>query len=640
MEGALKAPPSAGLGTERTFGTAEWHKLHPAKGGAAWVLKVEPHVAIRLKRVFARIGDQFGEIVIKDSDEICRDLQWFESRYPLRMSPIDRKRLNQAAADFDRYVSEFTGVLEGDLEPRHFEMAIQPREYQAVAAELVLRTKGLLCADDLGVGKTCVGIAMITSTLARPALVVTMTHLPVQWAREIERFVPGLKVHVIKKGTPYDIVEAMNPVYRRHRERKRKAEAAAAKHTKTRPERQAMLFAKEQLEVGRPEFPDVVVINYHKLAGWAEALAPKIKSITFDEIQELRRSESKKYEAAIHLRSKATFVLGLSATPIYNRGGEMYNIMEVIKPDSLGTWSEFAAEWCSTKWADRRTAGVSDPKAFGTYLREQGLMIRRTRKDVGRELPPLVKVPHYVESDPSALERIEDDIAELARRVLATNTSRFERRDAAGELDWRLRQATGIGKAPYVADFVKMLLESGEVPKVLMAGWHREVYDIWMSKLKDWNPVMYTGSESPRQKQRAFDAFNKSELTPEEMRKGEKLSSVMMMSLRSGAGLDGLQHGVCKTVVIGELDWSPAVHDQFIGRVHRDGQDDDVTAYFMLADEGSDPVIADVLGLKRIQIEGVKNPRSEVVEEVEDGGERMKVLAREMLKKRGENLDG
>lgn len=71
----------------------------------------------------------------------------------------------------------------------------------------------------------------------------------------------------------------------------------------------------------------------------------------------------------------------------------------------------------------------------------------------------------------------------------------------------------------------------------------------------------------------------------------------MIMSLRAGQGIDGLQK-VCRTVVLGELDLSPAVHTQFCGRIFRDGQLDPVMAYFLLADYGADPVIADVLGIK------------------------------------------
>jgi hypothetical protein len=44
-----------------------------------------------------------------------------------------------------------------------------------------------------------------------------------------------------------------------------------------------------------------------------------------------------------------------------------------------------------------------------------------------------------------------------------------------GDFDWKMRQATGIAKAPYVAEFVKLLLESEQ--KVVLFGWHRDVYD-------------------------------------------------------------------------------------------------------------------------------------------------------------------
>ena len=56
----------------------------------------------------------------------------------------------------------------------------------------------------------------------------------------------------------------------------------------------------------------------------------------------------------------------------------------------------------------------------------------------------------------------------------------------------------GHRKAPYVADFVRLLVESGE--RVVLCGWHREVYAIWLAKLRDLDPVMYTGSETPAEK--------------------------------------------------------------------------------------------------------------------------------------------
>lgn len=89
-------------------------------------------------------------------------------------------------------------------------------------------------------------------------------------------------------------------------------------------------------------------------------------------------------------------------------------------------------------------------------------------------------------------------------------------------------------------------------------------------------------------------------------------------------------------MVCGELDWSPAVHEQAIGRVHRDGQGDPVVAYFLVSDEGSDPVVLDVLGLKRGQLEGIRDPAGEILESRRLDA--VRVLAESYLRRRGLEL--
>jgi len=108
---------------------------------------------------------------------------------------------------------------------------------------------------------------------------------------------------------------------------------------------------------------------------------------------------------------------------------------------------------------------------------------------------------------------------------------------------------------------------------------------------------------------------------------------ILIISLRSGAGLDGLQ-GSCSVVVFGELDWSPAVHEQAIGRIHRDGQENSVVAYFLMAEDGADPVIAETLGLKREQMEGIRDPsKGDILEKVDTSGDRVRRLAAAYLNK-------
>lgn len=555
----------------------------PPKPRPMWGIDCEAHVAIRVKRVFSKVDrGSHGRLFISDTAENCRELAWFLDRYPMTIGETERALLLARANDHRDRAAAVHGLLSGVDRPRPFALAIPPREYQRVAGEALLRARSLLLADDLGTGKTCSAICALTDPSTLPALVVTLTHLPRQWAKEIGRFAPWLRVHIIKSGTPYDL------------------SAARKKAQPTLP--------------GMTDHPDVVIINYHKLDGWAEALAGRIRYVVFDEAQELRRSESKKYSAAKAIAEAAEYRLGLTATPIYNYGGEFHSVLDVISPGTLGTSAEFGNEWCN---GEGEKSSIKDPKAFGAYLRDEGLMLRRTRADVGRELPALTKVPHTIDADTAALDRVGEAAAQLAKVILGLGEShRGQKMQASEELSNMLRQATGIAKAPYVADFVRMLVENGE--QVVLFGWHRAVYEIWKDKLKDLSPALYTGTESAQQKADAAQRFQ------------EGAARVLIMSLRSGAGLDGLQAS-CRTVVFGELDWSPGVHAQCVGRVHRDGQSEPVVAYYLIADHGADPTIADVLQLKRAQQDPVVDPDRQAIDQIDP--ERVKRLAEAVLAK-------
>jgi|GEM_PF-3672091 len=72
-----------------------------------------------------------------------------------------------------------------------------------------------------------------------------------------------------------------------------------------------------------------------------------------------------------------------------------------------------------------------------------------------------------------------------------------------------------------------------------------------------------------------------------------------------------------------------------IGRVHRDGQTEPVMAYFLLSDSGSDPIVSDVLGVKREQIEGVRSPGEHLVERLDVGENQLRALAQQFLQQQG-----
>lgn len=567
---------SRGNVRERVYGTVRFHEGYD--NDSYWIVKGEPHLLLRMKRIFGRINKHsHGEVLLNHNDEVARDLLWFMDRYPLRISPKSKEILTACASRHRRGLLRLSDMLGPKYEARSYSLALPPRDYQSVAVDVYLFRKSLLLADDLGLGKTVVAIASFTDPKTLPAIVVTLSgYMPVQWEKMIQRFAPGLTTHVLQKAEPYCLPQFM----------------------------------------GRT--PDVLILNYHKLSGWSETLAAYGKSVVFDECQELRRMGSLKYEAARHVARKVKYRLGMSATPIFNYGDELWNVVDVLEENALGTREEFTREWCKEQG---RYFAVEDPRSMGSYLREQGIMLRRTREEVGRELPPLTKIVQRCETNPEALDSVKEQAATLAKMLLmGVELQRGHLMHTGEELSNVLRQATGIAKAPYAADFIRLVVESGET--VVAFAWHRAVYDILLSKLEDLKPAMFTGSETPEKKGAEF----------ERMLKGD--TKVLIMSLRAGAGIDGLQD-VCKVGVFVELDWAYGVMLQCVGRYFRDGQKSRALAYYLVAEDGADPLIAERLGLKREQLEGIRDPEHAFIEKLESDPGRAKELAEFYLKKHG-----
>jgi len=552
----------------RTYGTLEYDKSK----NSFCISKAEPHICIKLKHIFQvlRKGNTVP-FYFSNTPEHSHDLLWFMERYPLDITPEAEKLLKSGKRKYINDLNERERILLPDYVPAEADLkeGEKARHYQLQARDMVMQMKRLLLTDEMGLGKTLSGILCMLSGCSRPAAVVCQTHLPIQWKREIERFT-GLTVHIVKTRKAYDLPKA-----------------------------------------------DVYIFKYTSLSGWVDLFGTSFfKMAIFDECQELRCTGSEKYNAARALSKNVDYCLGMSGTPVYNYGIEIYNVLDLIKPQCLGEPGDFVWEWCK---GDLKK--VDDPKALGTYLRENMLMLRRTRADVGRELPVVNKLIYEVEYDHHEAKKVEKLAQQLA---LATTTGSFiSRGQAAQELDIRVRHATGVSKALSVAAWVRMFLETGE--PVVLAGWHREVYDIWLKELADFKPLMYTGSESPKQKDDAVTRFLAGE------------SNLFIISLRSGVGLDGLQKR-CKTVIYGELDYSPKVHDQILARLDRDGQQEEVTGIFLVTEWGSDPVIMDILGIKSSQAHGIVDPLLATSAQHSDES-RIKKLAQQFLKNKNIQLE-
>jgi SWI/SNF-related matrix-associated actin-dependent regulator 1 of chromatin subfamily A len=501
-----------------------------------WVIKAEPCVTELAKRLFPGcIGRGRGEARFTAHRRIVGEINWLMLRYPLEVRATDRDRWEEALGQAREYAAwrEARLAMPETAAPPKGRFSGELMAFQQEGLAFLLGSRRALLADEMGLGKTVQALAYLATTAQFPALIVVPPHLMRNWQREIDRFLRldgGTRVHVIRGLTPYALPEA-----------------------------------------------DVYIVHYLLLRGWKQALPEyRFQVVIFDEIQELRRAGTEKYSSASLIAGAADSVIGLSGTPIYNHGGEIWNVVNILDFHFLGGWESFSREWCY----GYNSAIVAKPELLGDHLRREGLMLRRTKAQVLSQLPPKRRLIQEIDWD-DALYR--DLMVPVLEKVLALEGVQNPSARALAEDDicQRHRQATGIAKAPYVAAFVRSLLEEGEV--VLLFAHHHAVMDAYKAGLKAFRPAFITGRESEAQKDAAASAFMQGK------------TNLCCISLRSASGLN-LQRATC--VVFGELDWSPAVHSQAEDRAHRIGQVDSLLCYYLVSPRGSDQDMQEALGLK------------------------------------------
>lgn len=541
-----------------------------------WVMtNTTPNVNLELKHIFQGVSKAETERFTLDTTLYTTNrLAWFLQMYPMRMSKEDERQMVKWRKQFQARLTSVEGIFVPEFKsPEYLGLKddCELWDYQAQFVEMFRIVKNMLLGDDYGLGKTNQAIGAMLLPGMLPCAVVVEAHLPDQWKERIEEF-SNLRVHIIETMKPYTLPEA-----------------------------------------------DVYIFSYKKLGSWKDiARDGFFKLVVYDEPQNLRTGDGTDKGAGARVFSRAAeATLGLTATPVMNYGIEMWIVMSYLAPGHLGTKDEFEREWCTHDGKK-----VKDPDALGAYLRERQVLLRRTEEEVDRALPPSNVTSHDIPFDEDEARKSDQLAVELAIQAMYA-TDYVERGNAAMQLDGLERLRTGVAKARGVTAYVKILLQAG-LP-VLLSGWHRDVYDIYLEELAEFKPVMYTGSESKNQKKKNKDAFVAGE------------TNLMIISNRSGAGLDGLQYR-CADVVIGELDWSPMVLKQLIARLRRYGQEHVVNAHYMLCDGGSDPLMVDVIGVKASQAHGIMNPYMQVP--VNDNDEsRIRRLAMSVLERNGVDLE-
>ncbi|MBE5782624.1 MAG: DEAD/DEAH box helicase [Clostridiales bacterium] len=503
-----------------------------------WTIKGDPGVTELAKRLFPGSDSKRGEARFTAHRRIIGDVNWLMQRYPLQIAPRDQERWRKALSQAREYYRnrEAAKTAPPAMQPSSAVFSGELRPFQQQGLSWLMLTPRALLADEMGLGKTVQALACAAQEGKFPLLIVPPPHLCRNWMAEAKRFlrVEGRepRVHLIKGLTPYSLPEA-----------------------------------------------DVYILHYLLLRGWKEEL-PRLNfhTVIFDEVQELRRTGTEKYSAASLLSESCERVMGLSGTPIYNYGGEIWNVVNILDFHFLGDWESFTREWC----AGYGNRIVLKPELLGEHLRREGLMLRRTKQEVLPELPEKRRLVQEIDADDSLYQQLMGSIREkLYRWQRNGELTASERALLEDQISQEERQATGLAKAPYVCQFVKALLGAGE--RVLLFAHHHGVMDIYKKELKSEHPVFITGRETAVQKENAVDRFMTGK------------TQLCCISLRAASGLN-LQRATC--VVFGELDWSPAVHSQAEDRAHRMGQKDSLLCYYLVSPRGSDREMQEALGLK------------------------------------------
>lgn len=542
----------------RVYGTLSYNAKR-----RCWVVKGDPSVTELCKRLFP--GSETarrGEARFTAHRRIVGDLNWLMLRYPLTVKERDRQRWQDALYEAREYVICRENAMRAPDRitpmPHVFMGTLTPFQEEGLA--FLLRTDRALLADEMGLGKTVQALALVAQTHAYPVIVVAPAHLIRNWENEVGRFLrkpdgSKITVHIVKGLKPYPLPPA-----------------------------------------------DLYLMHYLLLRGWKEALPGNhFATVIFDEIQELRRAGTEKYSAASLLAEGASRIIGLSGTPIYNRGAEIWNVINILDFHFLGDYDSFTREWCY----GYGNQIVAKPALLGEHLRSEGIMFRRTKQEVLKDLPPKRRLVMTIDSDDVVYKRLMQPLMEKLRLMKhGAEMTASQRALMEFEVEQGERQATGIAKAPYVAQFVRALLEADE--KVLLFAHHHQVMDLYRRELRMFSPVFISGRETAAQKERAIDRFMNGR------------SNLCCISLRAASGLN-LQRATC--VVFGELDWSPAVHSQAEDRAHRMGQTDSILCYYLVSKAGSDQDMQDALGLKVSQFVALMGDEPQTQDEVLKGAQ-------------------
>ena len=539
------------------FGTLEYVQDKYSK---LWCWKITGDLAIdKISSLSSKAwyGENEHEVIIEDSTESIKQLKLLMDRYPLEIlsKTIWQRKIVKTYAPKPT-LPPIKLKLKRAKTGEQFRGKLM--NFQKEGLDFLLKSSGnALLADEMGLGKTVQTLSYVsTEKQTFPVLIVAPLVTLNNWEREIQKFLK-------KKSRNGRILESESPSVTLIRTGKYK-----------------------ELPVS-----DIYVINYELLLKRSDDIEKVgIRTIVCDEVHNLRSKTTQKYKAVKKLAASSTvhYRIGLSGTPIYNRGSEIWPIIDILKPGLLGSFKEFCEYFCYVN--DKGKAIVLENKRASLRNElQKHVMLRRKKADVLKELKDKVRYKEVIAADNEFyLEELDKIWKKLEAEQKEAQTE-FSKSASYHRAIQSERQIAGLAKLPHVINFVKNIMEIEE--SVVVFCHHKVIHKLLHESLQEFSPVSIIGGQSDNLRQDQIDKFQKGE------------SKLMIAGIR--AGNVGINLTRAKYVIFAELDWSPAIHRQAEDRLHRIGQKNTVFAYYLIGNGTLDDHVASILVDKSYEIDAI-----------------------------------
>ena len=317
---------------------------------------------------------------------------------------------------------------------------------------------------------------------------------------------------------------------------------------------------------------DIVLTTYQTAQRDVELLNQlEYEYIILDESQHIKNRQSKVFKAINQL--DANHKISLSGTPIENSLSDLWSQMQFINPDLLKGFSFFKREFITP-------IEKFNNEEKKTQLRSlvAPFLLRRTKEEVAKDLPPLTVQIIYTEMSKEQKQLYEMEKS-AARNYLIDN---FKPKDAK----YRMLVLQSITKLRLLANHPVLVKpefkkESGKFSEILelmevirKAGHKALFFSSFVKFLKlfeanfEKNKIPFaklTGSNTGKQRELAVQQF-------------QTMASIQTFLISIKAGGTGLNLTAADYVFILDPWWNPTTEDQAIARAHRIGQEKNVIA--------------------------------------------------------------